>query len=376
MKTYAIGMMSGTSLDGVDVALVSIEGINLKTKVEVIAYDTLKLDEEIINKIHMAMDIKRSNIALITSLNVELGYMFAHAVNQFIHDHQLEQYQIDFISSHGQTIYHIPQHENGYVRSSLQLGEGSVISELCKKTVVSNFRLADIAAGGQGAPLVPFVDYILFSKKGVNRAIHNIGGIANTTILHKRVHESKVLAWDSGPGNMMIDRAMQVLFNQSYDKNGEVAQSGHLIKQLFDEVMAIDFFKLDPPKSTGRELFGNQLTDELIKKYENYDKKDMIHTLTHITAYSIAKTYDHHPIDELYICGGGAYNKFLVSLIQKYLPNVKVDVLDVLGIPSSIKEAVAFAVLGYHTLKHKPSNMMSATGAKKKKILGQINYYK
>lgn len=376
MKTYGIGLMSGTSLDGVDVALIGIEGVNLKTQVEVIAYDTLKIDDEIKQKIIQAMDLNQSHSALLSSLNVELGYMFGHAVNQFIKDKNLLSYDISFISSHGQTIYHIPHNYDEYLRSSLQLGEGAVISEVCKNTVVSNFRLADIAAGGQGAPLVPFVDYILFSSKEKVRAIHNIGGIANTTILSKSLKLKDVRAWDSGPGNMMIDRACHQLYGKSYDKNGDIANSGKLVQALYDEIMHMPFFREESPKTTGRELFGDAFTDRLIKKYSDHKPEDIIYTLSMITIDTICLAYKDIAIDELYLCGGGAYNTFISTQLKRKLKNVSVKMMDELGIPADIKEAVSFAVLGHHTLKRKPSNVMHATGAKTRKILGQINYYK
>jgi anhydro-N-acetylmuramic acid kinase len=374
MKKLAVGLMSGTSLDGIDLVLVNIENFDLNTKVEVLYSDTILFDENIKHKIIQAMDEKVSNNALLCSLNVELGYVFGYAVLNFLEKNHINIQDVSFISSHGQTIYHIPTDDKDYKRSSLQLGDGSIIAEVCHTTVVSNFRLADIAAGGQGAPLVPYADYLLFSHKHFNRVIHNIGGIANATILSSSIKLNDVVAYDSGPGNMMIDEACQKLYGLDYDKNGDIAQSGQCIDSLYNELMHHPYYQLMPPKTSGREMFGKQYILPIIDKYIQYKKEDIIHTISLVTAHTIADSYKHYHIDEVFLCGGGAYNTFIKNEISKRLKYIPVLTLESLRYSSDYKEALAFVILGNQTLNHRPSNVIGATGATHRKILGQINY--
>jgi anhydro-N-acetylmuramic acid kinase len=377
MKKLAIGLMSGTSLDGIDVVLTEISGVSLDTKVKVIYENTYPLSEDVISQIHQAMDEKLSSSKLISSLNVELGYVFGQAVLDFAKDYQIDLNNIDFIASHGQTIYHIAKDEKGAYRSSLQLGEAAIIADMTSTTVVYNFRNADIASGGQGAPLVPYADYILFTDKIINRSIHNIGGIANMTYLKKNGTLDDVIAFDSGPGNMMINEACQVLYNLEYDKDGIIASKGKLIEKMYDEIYRHPYFNQIYPKSTGREIFGSEYTLKMIKKYKAYPKEDIIQTLSMITVDSIVDSYHkliQAPVDELVLCGGGAHNHFIRNEIAKKMPDTKVIMLEDLGYSSSYKEALAFVILANQTLHKLPSNVKSATGAKTYKILGQIQY--
>ncbi len=377
MEKLAIGLMSGTSLDGIDIVLAKILGVSLDTKIEVLKQKTYPIDEKLIDKIKDAMDDVKSNSKLISSLNVELGYAFGHAVLSFCEDEGIEIQDIDFIASHGQTIYHIASSEKDYYRSSLQLGEGSVISHLCKTTVVSNFRLADIASGGQGAPLVPYADFVLFSSDKYSRAIHNIGGIANMTYLKKSGTLDEVIAFDSGPGNMMINEACQVLYQMDYDVDGKIASKGKLIQNLYEELMSHSYYKKMYPKSTGREEFGSFYVKNLLEQYKNENNEDIVHTLSMVTVDTIVDSYNKlikEDLDELILCGGGALNKFIKEEITKKMPQAKVRTLEDYGFNSQYKEALAFIILGNQTLNHKPSNVKNATGAKDYKILGQVNY--
>jgi anhydro-N-acetylmuramic acid kinase len=379
MKKLAIGLMSGTSLDGIDIVLVEITGVSLETKVKILKEKTYPFKENVIQKIKEAMDDHLSSSKLISSLNVELGYIFGKAVLAFYEEENIDYKDIEFIASHGQTIYHIPDDQDGYYRSSLQLGEGSIISELCKTTVVSNFRLADIANGGQGAPLVPYADYILFSNPKISRAIHNIGGIANMTFIPKKAILDDVIAFDSGPGNMMIDKACQLLYQQKYDDQGLIARSGKIIKDMYNQMMNHPYYQLMYPKSTGRETFGDQYTLDILKQYKMHKAEDIIHTLTMIVIDSIVNSYQtiiKKSVDELILCGGGALNIFIKEEISKKMKETKVSVLEDYGYSSQYKEALAFVILGNQTIHHLPSNVKSATGASDYKILGQINYYR
>jgi anhydro-N-acetylmuramic acid kinase len=377
MKKLAIGLMSGTSLDGIDVCLAEISGVSLDTKVKVLKADTLPLQQKVIDKIHAAMDDQLSSSKLISSLNVELGYVFGQAILDFVKKHDIDLKKVDYIASHGQTIYHIAQDEKDYFRSSLQLGEAAMIADMCQTTVVYNFRNADIASGGQGAPLVPYADYILFRDQEKTRAIHNIGGIANMTFLKKNGTLEDVIAFDSGPGNMMINEATTLLFDKPYDQDGKIASKGKTIEKMYDEIYQHPYFHLSYPKSTGRELFGSLYTKNIINKYQTYPKEDIVHTLSMITVDSIVDSYHQiigESIDELVLCGGGAYNQFIKKEISQKMRNTNVILLDDLGYNSAYKEALAFIILGNQTLNQKPSNVKSATGSKTYKILGQIQY--
>lgn len=381
MKKMAVGIMSGTSLDGIDVVLASIEGSYLKTQVHMIAYELFPLDPKLKQKIMDAMNKDTCSAALISSLNMELGYAFGNAAKSLCEKKGIPLSQIDYVASHGQTIWHINEDDQNDVKSSLQLGDGSAIASIMQTTVVSNFRNADIAAGGVGAPLVPYVDYLLFSDEKKSRSLHNLGGISNMTVLKASSNEDDIIAFDTGPANMMIDRAMMVLFHKPYDQNGDVARSGHLIPAMLHELMNHPYLNQKPPKSTGREVFGDSYTDLIIKRYAQEKKEDIVTTLTHFTAQSIVKAYQddvlpYVNLDEIIFSGGGAYNAFLLELIGDELKPVMIKKLDDDHYDSKAKEALAFLVLGNETLNHQPSNMLKATGAKHKAILGQINYFR
>ena len=380
MKKLAIGMMSGTSLDGIDCLIAEIEGTFTQTKVNPIAFKTYPFEQSLLEKIKKSFSKTESSSELLCSLNFELGEAFASAAKNLCEESDIQIDDISFVASHGQTIFHIGNPYDGLVRSSLQLGEGAVIANQLMTTVVSNFRAADIAFGGQGAPLVPYADFILFQSETRSRSIHNIGGIANMSVLPKGCLADDVFAFDSGPGNMMIDCAMRELYHLPYDEDGKVARSGKLIQELLNELMKSPYLGQKPPKSTGRELFGDQLTKQLIQKYKDHAKEDIVHTLTQFTVHSIVEAYKNFilprvSIDEIIFCGGGSYNKYLLESVQNELKTIKVMVLEDLGMNSSFKEALAFIILGNETLHMNPSNLKQATGAKKNGILGQVNYY-
>ncbi len=379
MKKLAIGLMSGTSLDGIDIVLAEISGVSLNTKVKVLKEKTYPFKEDVVQKIRDAMDDHISSASLISSLNVELGYVFGQAVLDFYQSENINPEEISFIASHGQTIYHIPISSQKIFRSSLQLGEASVIAEICKTTVISNFRLADIASGGQGAPLVPYADFILFSDLNKSRAIHNIGGISNMTYIQRGAQLDDVIAFDSGPGNMMIDKACQMFYQLDYDANGDIASSGILIESMYQKMMDHPYYKLPYPKSTGRETFGDAYTQDIISMYKENKAEDIICTLSMVVVDSIVNSYKNlikKPVDELILCGGGALNLFIKNELAKKMKDTKVAVLEEYGYSSQYKEALAFLILGNQTINRLPSNVKSATGAKDYKILGQINYYR
>lgn len=373
----AIGIMSGTSLDGVDIALVKIKGTFKKTEIKIIDFQTFPIEENIKKQILSQLEVETSNVRELTSLNFEISEMFARQINKLLKKNNLKTSHVDFIASHGQTIYHLPKKTNDLSPSTLQLGDGSVLANLVNIKTISNFRVADMAAGGQGAPLVPYADYCLFSNDNLDRIMLNIGGIANITYLKKGGTLEDVIAFDTGPGNMIIDYFMESLYGLSYDKDGATARKGSLIEKLLEELLDNEYFQLGYPKSTGREKFGKEFSLSILNKYKNYKSEDLVNTVTHFTAITIAKGCDLIMANgnnyELIASGGGAHNRFLLQLIKIYLKDASITTTDPYGLDIDAKEAVAFVMLGNETLNNKPSNVKSATGAKRDVILGQIS---
>lgn len=374
---YAVGLMSGTSLDGVDSVLVDIEGSGISTKINVIGFNTYEIPQEIKKEIKQACSLDKSSSRLICSLNFKIGYLFSECVKNICSDCEFDINNLDFIASHGQTIYHIPEDDNDAVKSTLQIGESSVIAYETKTKVISNFRVMDMAAGGEGAPLVPFSEYILYSNKNEGVLLQNIGGIGNVTVIPRNSSIDDIYAFDTGPGNMIIDEVMFKLFGKRYDNNGNVAASGVVIDKMLLDLMSEPYIQLKPPKTTGREKFGEQYVRELLHKYGDLNKEDIIATVTMFTAKSIAENYrnfvlNRHKIDKIILGGGGAHNSTLVKFLKELLPEVSVLTQEEVGYSSDAKEAIAFVVLGNETMHRSFSNVPSATGAKEKVILGTI----
>lgn len=368
----AIGLMSGTSMDGIDAALIRIDD---DFNFEFVMGHSLDYPEEVRLKL-----IEIANNKAFTSdicfMDFVVGRLFAQCTNELMQKAGLKPKDVDYIASHGQTVFHIPEDRKiGGVstKSTLQIGNISVIAELTGVTTVGNFRSRDIAGGGQGAPLVPFADELIF-KKDKNRAIQNIGGIGNVTVLSK---SCDTFAFDTGPGNMLIDGAVQRLFNVPFDKDGKIAAQGKVDQQFLNELLKEDYYKKLPPKSTGRELFNDDYLQKILKiaPQNNYDT---IATLTVLSARTIVDAYKDFVlpktnIDEIVIGGGGAYNKTLIKLIKEY-SNLPVKTHADFKIDDKFKEAIAFAMLGYCTLNHTPNNLPVCTGAKKRVIMGEVAY--
>ena len=236
---YGIGIMSGTSLDGIDTVLVKITGYSTETQLEVIAYNEYPLHKELVSKIKKACSLEHSHSDLICSLNFELGYSFCDAVKALLQKANFPLEKIDYIASHGQTIFHIPENKESLYRSTLQIGEAAILAYQFQTTVISNFRVMDMAAGGQGAPLVPYSEYILYSQSHKNRILQNIGGIGNLTFLNGSLNIDDIFAFDTGPGNMMINEACQILYNLPFDDHGQIAKQGKVISVLLDELILI-----------------------------------------------------------------------------------------------------------------------------------------
>lgn len=364
----AIGLMSGTSLDGIDACLVKI---NPDFSFEVVDTHSLDYEEETREALLCAANNKAVT-SDICNLNFVVGEYFAKCANELIK----KSAQVpDFIASHGQTVFHIPNEvKTGEITtgSTLQIGDISVIAQKTGICTVGNFRTRDIAAGGQGAPLVPFADELIF-KKEIPRAIQNIGGIANVTVLSP---DCETFAFDTGPGNMLIDYFVKKLFNVPYDNNGEIAAKGNVDEDFLTRLLKEPYYGLNPPKTTGRELFNEEYAQKI---YESAPENpyDLIATVTALSAKTIANAYIRYVLPktslmEIVLGGGGAYNKTLIRMIKNYLPDIEIKTHADFGINDKFKEAVAFALLGYCTLKGIPNNLPLCTGASQRVVMGEI----
>ena len=379
-----IGLMSGTSCDGIDACLVKITGNGLSTKVDIIGFETYPYENEIRELIFEASCKETGTVDKICQLDFVLGKLFADAAGQIAAKMSISLSEIDIVGSHGQTIYHVSslkESNDKVVRSTLQIGEPSVIAQETGVTTVADFRTRDIAAGGEGAPLTPYADLVLFGKDGVGRAMQNIGGISNVTFLPADGNIKEIIAFDNGPGNMIIDRFTEIITDGKlkYDKNGEFASRGRLNQDLLERLCTHPYLSKPPPKSTGREDFGIQFSDNLYKelKQDNIDVYDAIATITAFTAKSISDSYKRfiqpcYKIDEVIISGGGVSNSVLCQFLEDYLVDISVSAVDDFGIPSDAKEALAFAILANETVSGNPCNVPSATGAKESVVLGKI----
>lgn len=314
-------------------------------------------------------------------MNFKLGLCFANAVKEVCKKADLSLEQLDLIGSHGQTIYHQPKQEGNIISSTLQIGEPAVMAYETETTVISNFRTMDMAAGGQGAPLVPYSEIILYRHQTKNRLLQNIGGIGNVTVIPSKRSNERVIAFDTGPGNMVIDEVCQRLFHVPYDQNGGLAKQGVVVDEILTYCMNHPFLNMQPPKSTGREQFGKEFVSELLKRFEKYSKESILTTVTMFTACSIVHHYKefilpHYEIDEVILGGGGSYNDTLVEMVRNGLKEEKcaIFIQEDIGYSSAAKEAIAFAILANETYHRNPSNVPSATGAKKSVVLGNTTF--
>lgn len=380
---YCIGLMSGTSVDGIDAALVEITGTELDLKINLLSGKTYPYPKGLRSQIIEVCGGKPISIKEFARLDDTIAHCFAQAAKMIKEGHP----QVELIGSHGQTVFHRPlRGENGETQLgySVQLGRGSVIANLTGIPTVSNFRVADIAAGGQGAPLVSKVDAYLLSHTTHYRCVQNIGGIGNVTYLppNQQPHwEREIRGWDTGPGNVLIDLAVQKLTNnqQAYDDNGRWASQGTPCVPLVQKWLKQDFFQQPPPKSTGRELFGYVYLERCWQDAQAYHltNEDWLATITELTVASIADSYHrfiNKSIDEILLCGGGSRNQCLAQRLQKYLPNSKILTTNALGISTDFKESIAFGVLAYWRFVCRISgNLPQVTGGKQPMLLGEIH---
>ena len=387
VPTRVIGLISGTSVDGIDAALVEISGTELDLKVELVAGTTYPYPAELRERILAVGAGVAISMAELAEIDDAIAQVFAQAAQNIQIGHQ----PATIIGSHGQTVYHRPPGDKemgnkttphsplGY---SLQLGRGELIAHLTGITTVSNFRVADIAIGGHGAPLVPRVDAYLLSHPQEGRCIQNIGGIGNVAYIPPRHGDwlLKIRAWDTGPGNSLLDLAVEHLSDgaKTYDENGNWAASGTPSDPLVEEWLNQDYFHLPPPKSTGRELFGLTYLHQCLEDAQAYqlNAADLLATLTELTAASIVhsyRTFLPQMPQRVLLCGGGSRNLYLKRRLELLLPSIPVLTTDEVGLSADFKEAIAFAVLAYWRLLGIPGNLPTATGAPQEVLLGEIH---
>jgi anhydro-N-acetylmuramic acid kinase len=368
----AIGLMSGTSLDGIDAALVNITGRGLESKVDCLCWETYPLLPDIRKRITRIFEGKTPEIC---QMNFVLGKMFAVAAREVARKAGIPIEEIDFIASHGQTIYHIPRGKE-MEHSTLQIGESAVIAEMTGRVVVSDFRTRDIAAGGDGAPLVPYAEYLLFAEENSHRVLVNIGGMANMTLLERDMEN--IIAFDTGPGNVLIDEIARKIDPECrFDENGAMAARGKIDEHLLSELLVHPYLEQTPPKSTGRETFGVGFADKLLRQYPQENILDLLATVTAFTARSILQSLTRFilpwtPVEEMIFSGGGIHNRTLMKIIDGGSPGIRIRTTEDFGIPADAKEAIAFALIGNETLHGRPGNVPRATGAGKQVILGKI----
>jgi anhydro-N-acetylmuramic acid kinase len=378
--TRVIGLISGTSVDGIDAALVDISGTDLNLEVELLAGETYPYPAELRERILAVCAGAAISMAELAQLDDAIALSFAQAAQNIQTGHQ----PAILIGSHGQTVYHRPPIKAGEntLGYTLQLGRGDLIANFTKITTVSNFRVADIAIGGHGAPLVPRIDAYLLSHPEEGRCIQNLGGIGNVAYIPPRRDNwlEKMRGWDTGPANSLLDLAVEHLTNgaKTYDEDGKWAATGTPCQPLVEQWLEQEYFHLPPPKSTGRELFGVDYLHQCLKDAEPYQLSpaDLLATLTELSAASIVHSYQTflpQMPQRVFLCGGGSRNLYLKQRLQSLLGKIPVLTTDEVGLSADFKEAIAFAVLAYWRQLNIPGNLPSATGAPYEVLLGEIH---
>ena len=374
-----VGLVSGTSADGVTAAVSMITGTGLDAEVRLIAYRTYPYPATVRERLFTLFKDGASGLSEASELNMLVGHLFADATDGIIGEAGLDPGEIDLVGSHGQTVWHQPilKEAAGHLyRSTTQIGEPAVIAAWTGLPVVADFRKADIAAGGEGAPLTPYLDYVLHRSSKAHRVLQNIGGIANLTYLPAGCGGDDVVAFDTGPGNMIIDAAAKRYAGLSQDVDGELARSGEPNKALLEKLLIHPYYDRKPPKSTGREVFGEQYAVEVFNRADaqGLSPVDVVATVTELTVESIARAYEGHlpgPIDEAYISGGGSRNPYLVERLRHRL-GTSVHDYSLLGYPSEAKEALLMALLANEHVMGTPCNLPSVTGAGRRVVLGSL----
>jgi anhydro-N-acetylmuramic acid kinase len=399
------GVRSRTSAEGINVAVVRIgnghvssspprsasaariRGQECPRHIKLLGHAEYPYPKRVREAVLAAMNAPRASVADLARLNFLLGELYADAV---LATEQTLRAKVDLVGCHGQTLYHQGEAKRFLGRTVIatwQTGEAAVVAARVGAPVVSDFRPADVAAGGKGAPLVPFLDYMLFRDARCGRIVQNIGGIANLTAIPAGAAASDVVAFDTGPGNMVIDAVTEKLFDQRFDRDGQIAHSGSVLEPVIRQVLRAEFFRREPPRTAGREEFGREFVREFLQRCGRARKKDVVATATALTGRSIADAIRRFLVPvrssprkqvfhEMILSGGGTRNATLVKMLTGELAPlaVRVRFSDEYGLPSEAKEATAFALMAYETWHRRPSNVPSATGAKRVAVLGKISY--
>jgi anhydro-N-acetylmuramic acid kinase len=393
MKSLVVaGVMSGTSADGVDVALCRISPARVEggtPTVKLIGHAGFAYPKAVRGAVLAAMDARAISVAELSRLNWLLGEIYADCVEKAATKFGVK---VGLVGCHGQTVYHqgvAAKYLGASVRATWQIGEASVIAERLRVPVVSDFRPADLAAGGQGAPLVPMLDYVMFRSAKVSRVLQNLGGIGNLTAVPAGADVDGVMAFDTGPGNMVIDGCMARLFGRAFDRGGAVARRGSVLKNVVDEILHEKYFSSLPPKSCGREEFGEEFVARFIARCRTAGAKDadMVATATALTAESVVDAYrrfvwahvgQRAPLAkvEFVVAGGGAKNAVLMGMLCEELEplGVRVRLMEELGVAAQAKEGVAFALLAWLSWHNLPGNVPAATGASRAVVLGKVTH--
>ena len=384
---HVVGMMSGTSVDGVDAALVEISGTDSEPKVKLLAFENKPYPPQVREKIFSLFTPANATVDKVGYMNFLLGEIYAKSALSVIEKAGMKPEEIDVIGSHGQTIWHapIPESPDGIpVAYTVQIGEGSVIAERTGILTVSDFRVADMAAGGQGAPLVPFSEYLLYRREKETILLQNIGGLGNMTVMPAGAKPRDVFAFDTGPGNMIIDAVISAVTGgeKTYDAGGETAAKGRVCNALLDILKEEPYYRQPLPKTTGREHFGVQYTEKILSwwKENPIPVEDLLATVTDLTAYSIADAYERYVLpkyraSEIIVGGGGSYNATLLRFMkERFAPHgVAVRTQEDLGLSSDAKEAVAFALMADCCMRGKANTLPSVTGAEHPAVMGKIS---
>jgi len=387
-RMIVAGVMSGTSADGINVALVRMGAkVRSRTSLELLGHAEYSYPKNVRQAVLRAMNAPRASVADLARLNFLLGELYSEAV---LATERRFRVQADLVGCHGQTLYHQGELQTFLGRrvvATWQTGEAAIVAARVGVPVVSDFRPADMAAGGKGAPLVPFLDYLMFRDARLGRIVQNIGGIANLTVIPAGAAASEVVAFDTGPGNMVIDAVTEKMFGLPFDRGGKIAASGKVLESVISKLLRRTFFKREPPKTAGREEFGREFLREFLRSCGRCKKQDAVATATALTARSIADAVRRfaagnsgstrkRQFQEMILSGGGAKNSTLIAMLAAELEplGLRPRLSDEFGIPSAAKEAVAFAVLAHQTWSRRASNIPSATGAKRAAVLGKISH--
>jgi anhydro-N-acetylmuramic acid kinase len=383
------GVMSGTSADGIDVAVVRVSSAGTSKKksisyprFELLGHAEYPYPSQVRRAILASMNSDHASVGDLARLNFLLGELYAKAVCT---TQKRLACKVELVGCHGQTLFHQGESTRYLGRrltATWQTGEGSVIAARIGTPVITDFRPADMANGGKGAPLVPFLDYIFYRHPSRGRIIQNIGGIANLTAIPAAASPGQVIAFDTGPGNMVIDAVVDQLYGKAYDRDGRLAASGQVLSGILSSVLGLPYFSRRPPKTAGREEFGRDFVAQFLRRCRTSRKADVVATATALTAKSISGAVNRFVVrkkgsfEELIVSGGGAKNPTLLSMLRDELSQIRLRLRlsDEFGLPAEAKEAVAFAVLAFQTWHHRASNIPAATGAIRAAILGKISY--